>query len=127
MTTIAAATQLTTPARSHWSFFVVDSSKGGHCQEKWRSMATAAMVVFIDSGHCQWRQQWDGGTMTQLHHQQWFLWPTVVAAMVVVVDNCAEAVDAAATIPSLVLMAAAKTPSPPPPSTTASIEDNCYC
>jgi hypothetical protein len=51
----------------------------------------------------------------------------VAAMMVVVVVNCAVAVDAAATIPSLALMAAAEMPLPPLPSTLASINDNCYC
>jgi hypothetical protein len=47
--------------------------------------------------------------------------------MVVVVDNCAAAVGATATIPLLAFTVLSKTPSPPPPSTAASIEDDCYC
>ncbi len=46
--------------------------------------------------------------------------------MVVVLVNCAAAVDATATILFSALTAAAKTPSPTPPSTVASIDDNCY-
>jgi hypothetical protein len=90
-------------------------------------MATVAMVVFIDGGPRQWRLPLDGGMMTQSHHQQWHLWPMVVAAMVVVSVNCAAAVGAAATIHSLAFTALAKSPLPPPPSTAASIKDNCYC
>jgi hypothetical protein len=51
----------------------------------------------------------------------------VAEAMVIVVVNCAVAVDTAATIPSLTLMVVAKMPSLPPPSTAAPINDNCYC
>jgi hypothetical protein len=76
-------------------------------------MAAAAMMVFVDGGRCQRRRQWDGGTMMQWHLQQWLLWPMAVAAMAVIIVNCAAAVDATATILSLALMAAAKTPSPP--------------
>ncbi len=65
--------------------------------------------------------------MMQWHHWQWHLRPMVAVAIVMVVPNCAAAVDAATTIPSLALMAAAKTPLPPPPATAASIDDECYC
>jgi hypothetical protein len=78
-------------------------------------MAAAAMVVFVDCGHQQQRLPWDGGTMTQLHHQQWRLRLIVVVAMVVVVVNCAAAVGAATTIPSLALTALAKMPLLPLP------------
>jgi hypothetical protein len=39
--------------------------------------------------------------MMQWHLRQWRLWQMVAAAMVVIILNCAAAVDAAATIPSL--------------------------
>ncbi len=65
--------------------------------------------------------------MTQWHWQQLRLRPIAVAAMAVIVVNCAVAVDTTATIPSSALTAVAKMPSPPLPSTVASINDNCYC
>ncbi len=65
-TTITTAIQLTTTtARSQRSFFVVNGDKGGHHWWKWQSRATTAMVVFVDGSCCQWRQHWDGGSMTQ--------------------------------------------------------------
>ncbi len=77
-------------------------------------MAAAVMADFVNSGCCQWRWHWDGGTMMQLHQQQWLLWPMVAAAMAVIIKNCAVVVDVAATIPSLVSMVVAKITSPPP-------------
>ncbi len=122
-----AATQLTTTTtRSQWSMFVIDGSKGSHRQWKGQSMATVAMVVFVEGGPRQRRQRWDGGTMMQWHCQQWCLRPMVAVAMVVVVVNCAAAVGAAATIPSSALTLAAKTPSLPLLWTATSIEDDCY-
>jgi hypothetical protein len=85
-----------------------------------------------DGGLHYWRllsmeAGWDGGTMMQWHRQQWHLWPVVVAAMAVIVLNCAAAVDAATTILSSATAAAAKTPSPLPPLTAASIGNDCNC
>jgi hypothetical protein len=128
MTAIAADTQSPmTTARSQRLLFVVDGGNVGHRRWKWRSMAAVAMVVFIDGGHPQWRRQWDGGKMKQWHLQRLHLWLMVAAAMVVVIVNCAVAVDAAATIPSLASMVAAKRQSMPLPLTAASINMDCYC
>jgi hypothetical protein len=53
MTTIAAATQLmTTTTGSQQSLFVVNGGKAGYHQWKRQSMATAAMVVFVNGGCC---------------------------------------------------------------------------
>ena len=51
----------------------------------------------------------------------------VVLAMVVVVINCAAAVDAAVTILLLLWTAVAKMPLPPLPSTVAAVEDYRRC
>jgi hypothetical protein len=101
--------------------YVVDSGNGSYCQQKWQSMAAAAMVLFVIGSCCQRRGRWDKGAMMQWHRQQWLLWLMVAVAMVAVVLNCPMVVDAAATIPSLASMAAAFMPSTPPPSTAASI------
>ncbi len=65
--------------------------------------------------------------MMQWHPWQWSLRPMVVAAMAVVVINCAVEVDAATIILSLALMVTAKSPLLPPPSNVSSINNNCYC
>jgi hypothetical protein len=65
--------------------------------------------------------------MTQWLLWQWLLWLMVAVAMAVVGVNCAEGVDADATILSSVSMALAKTPSPPLPLIATSINDDCYC
>jgi hypothetical protein len=44
---------------------------------------------FVDGGHRQQRQQFDGGMITQLNLQQWCLRPMVAAVIMAVVVNCA--------------------------------------
>jgi hypothetical protein len=44
-----------TTTRSQWSLFVVDGGNGSYCQQKRRSMAAAAMVVFVDGSCRQWK------------------------------------------------------------------------
>ncbi len=90
-------------------------------------MATAAIVVFLNGGLCQLGRQWDRGTMTQWHCQQWHLLPMVVVVIVVIVVSCAAAVGAADTIPSSALTAVAKLPLLLLPSSATSINNDYYC